>query len=373
MAKEEPMKQRLKIIDGDGHIFEDGDAIARHFPYSAAGGRLRGSVFPTQSHIQFSLTRNPPGSFGVGPDGRFHNPGPEGWIEFMDEVGFDYAVLFPTAGQRIGRIVDRDYAVGAARAYNDWLAESYLRRDSRLKGIGILPMHDAEAALEELQHAYTELGMCAVLFPATGVHLNLGAKPYWPLYAEAARLGCPVVVHGGGHWDLGMETMNVSTGANALGHPMSLAIALAEMVFNNLFERFPRLRVAYLEGGPLWLLMALERFSRSYESSTPVNPRGELLGLPEGQTVGDYIRGLVHAGRLVVGIEGGETDLSYAIRIAGAQAFMFSSDFPHEVNAQTVLKEIRELREREEIGDGAKEAILYANAARFYGLERVSR
>ena len=38
---------------------------------------------------------------------------------------------------------------------------------------------------------------------ATGVHLNLGAKPYWPVYAEAARLGCPVVVHGGGHWDLG--------------------------------------------------------------------------------------------------------------------------------------------------------------------------
>ena len=113
-------------------------------------------------------------------------------------------------------------------------------RDRRFKGIAILPMHDAEAALAELQHAYTELGMCGVLFPATGVHLNLGAKPYWPVYAEAARLGCPVVVHGGGHWDLGMDTMNVSTGANAIGHPMSLAIALAEMLFNNLFERFPR-------------------------------------------------------------------------------------------------------------------------------------
>jgi predicted TIM-barrel fold metal-dependent hydrolase len=77
--------------------------------------------------------------------------------------------------------------------------------------------------------------------------LNLGAKPYWPVYGAAAKLGCPVV-HGGGHWDLGMETMNVSTGANAIGHPMSLAIALAEMVLNNPFERFSGLRVAYLEG-----------------------------------------------------------------------------------------------------------------------------
>jgi hypothetical protein len=49
--------------------------------------------------------------------------------------------------------------------------------------------------------------------------------------------------------------------------------------------------------------MALERLSRSYESSTPVNPRGELLQLTEGQTVADYIRGLVKAGRLVVGLK----------------------------------------------------------------------
>jgi predicted TIM-barrel fold metal-dependent hydrolase len=363
------MTQQVKIIDGDGHVFEDGEAIARHFPYSAAGGRLRSGVFPLNSHIQYSLTRTPPGAFATNSEGRFVNPGPEGWIEFLDQVGFDYTVLFPTAGQRIGRIVDRDYACGAARAYNDWLAETYLRRDARFKGIALLPMHDADAALVELRHAHTDLGMSGVLFPATGVHLNLGAKPYWPVYAEAARLGIPVVVHGGGHWDLGMETMNVSTGANAIGHPMSLAIALAEMLLNNLFDRFAGLRVAYLEGGPLWLLMAFERLSRSYEAGIPINPRGELLHLPEGQTVADYIRLLIQAGRLVVGIEGGESDLPYAIKVAGEQAFMFSSDFPHEVNLQTVGKEIRELREREEISAAAKQAILRGNAARFYKLD----
>ena len=163
-----------------------------------------------------------------------------------------------------------------------------------------------------------------------------------------------------------METMNVSTGANAIGHPMSLAIALSEMVLNNLFDRFAGLRVAFLEGGPLWFLMALERLSRSFEAGTPVNPRGELLQLPEGQTVSDYIFGLVRAGRVVVGIEGGESDLPYAIKVAGEQAFMFSSDFPHEVNLHTVRKEIREVRERKELSDSAKQAILRDNAARFY-------
>ena len=98
------------------------------------------------------------------------------------------------------------------------------------------------------------------------------------------------------------------------------------------------------------------------------NPRGELLELPEGKTVADYIRGLIHAGRVVVGIEGGESDLAYAIKVAGEGAFMFSSDFPHEVNLHTVRKEINELLEREEISAAAKQAILRANAARFYGL-----
>jgi alkyl hydroperoxide reductase subunit AhpF len=141
------------------------------------------------------------------------------------------------------------------------------------------------------------------------------------------------------------------------------------MLLNNLFERYSGLRVAYLEGGPMWFLMAIARLSRSFEAGMPVNPRGELLRLPQGQTVADYVGGLVRDGRLVVGIEGGESDLPYAIKVAGEQAFVFSSDFPHEVNTHTVQREIRELRKNEEISSAAKEAVLYGNAARFYGLK----
>ena len=36
------MNPELKIIDGDGHIFEDAEGIGRHFPYTAAGGPPEG-------------------------------------------------------------------------------------------------------------------------------------------------------------------------------------------------------------------------------------------------------------------------------------------------------------------------------------------
>jgi predicted TIM-barrel fold metal-dependent hydrolase len=74
----------------------------------------------------------------------------------------------------------------------------------------------------------------------------------------------------------------------------------------------------------------------------------------------------------VVGIEGGESDLAYAIKVAGEQAFMFSSDFPHEVNIHTVNKGDSRTREREEISETAKRAILRENAARFYKLDSAS-
>ena len=46
---------------------------------------------------------------------------------------------------------------------------------------------------------------------------------------------------------------------------------------------------------------------------------------------------------------------------------MFSSDFPHEVNIDTIRAEIDELLENEAVSESAKEDILYRNAARFYG------
>ena len=48
-------------------------------------------------------------------------------------------------------------------------------------------------------------------------------------------------------------------------------------MFNGLFDRYEHLRVGFLEGGVAWLLVALERFDRSYSTHVPFNPRGELL------------------------------------------------------------------------------------------------
>lgn len=96
--------------------------------------------------------------------------------------------------------------------------------------------------------------------------------------------------------------------------------------------------------------------------------RGGYFKLQAGEKVSDYIVSHVKARRLFVGCEGGELLIGKAVQMVGNEPFMYSSDFPHEVNAATCKKELDELIENAELSTSDQEAILYRNALEFYGL-----
>ena len=56
------------------------------------------------------------------------------------------------------------------------------------------------------------------------------------------------------------------------------------------------------------------------------------------------------------------------IKAVGNNPFVFSSDFPHEVNNDRCKHEIREIIDNEKLTEDDKHAILYRNAERMYGL-----
>ena len=131
------------------------------------------------------------------------------------------------------------------------------------------------------------------------------------------------------------------------------------------------MRIAFLEGGVAWLLLALERFDRSYETHIPYDPRRELIQLRDGQTVEDYIKEHIHAGRIFVGCEGEEPDMPYLVQRVGVEPFFFSSDYPHEVDVPMCQHEIEEVLATPALSHDHKAAILHRNAERFYRLEAV--
>src|SRR4029077_12364031 len=82
---------------------------------------------------------------------------------------------------------------------------------------------------------------------------HLGAEMYWPIYEEAEKLNCTIAVHGGCHHQLGMDSFANFFPVRALGHPFSIMVQAAGILFHGVFERFPGLRVAFLEGGATWV------------------------------------------------------------------------------------------------------------------------
>jgi predicted TIM-barrel fold metal-dependent hydrolase len=210
----------IRIIDGDGHIMEDNAGIIAHMdpPYREIAQR-KGIVFPPLDHLHAGRAVETPPQRDQRP-----GVGPQGWLDFLDDVGIEWTVLYPTVALAYGKIVSLDYAAAASRAYNDWLHQTYLKFNPRFKGMAIIPMQDPAEAAKELRRAVTELGMLGAMMPSNGLAAPLGSKMYWPVYEEANRLGCCLAVHGGAHDRFGMDHMNMYVPVHALGHPWGLTI-----------------------------------------------------------------------------------------------------------------------------------------------------
>ncbi len=349
------------LVDGDGHVLEDVAAIAARLPARYQAGltdRMRIDLFPPIDHFHAQAFRL------HGSERGFVDA--DGWLAFLEDVGIERSVLYPSLGLAAGKIRDSNWARVLIRAYNDWLHDAYLSRHERFEGMALLPLQDIDAATAELARGVTELGMRGAMLPANSLPLHLGAKFYWPLYELANELDCALAVHGGSHEGLGFDDMNVFAVAHAFGHPFGQLISMAGLVVNGVFDKWPRLRIAFLESGIAWILFALERLDESFETHVPIEFEN-LFQLGPAGDVRDYILGLLRSGRIQIGCEGAEPDLPYVIEQIGEAALFYSSDFPHEVTNESCKRQLASLRER--LDDHAARAVLGANAARFYHLQ----
>jgi hypothetical protein len=355
----------MQIIDADGHVNDRPcmDEISKYMP---PGNRTE--IFSAFDHIHFHFLE------GGEKRSRTGNVGPQEWIDFLDKTEIDWTVVYPTAGlAAVGRIIAEDWAIAACRAYNNWLYEKFTNVSSRIKGMALIPIQDTETACAELRRAVKELGMAGVMLPSNGEGIkgDFGSKIYWLIYEEAEKLNAPLAVHVGALHHLGMDSIGVYYPVHALGHPFGIMAQAAAMLSYGVFDRFPKLRVGFLEGGATWVPFFMDRLDRSYPHHLQVDINGEFLSSSKPDvTASEYFRRHVKSGRIFVGFDCDDHGLGFAIKEAGNEAFLFATDFPHEsFDAKHCRKEIDELLERDDISQADKEAILATNAKKFYGAE----
>ncbi|MEK7214885.1 MAG: amidohydrolase family protein, partial [Chloroflexota bacterium] len=148
--------------------------------------------------------------------------------------------------------------------------------------------------------------------------------------------------------------------------------ALAGIVSNGILDRYPNVRIGFMEAGVSWFIACLERFDSSWASFSQHDASGRFPRLPQGGKVSAYVKQAVKEGRIFVGCEGDELGLAQAVQLVGSEPFIYSSDFPHEVTNETCKEEIEELMENDGLTEADRENILCRNAERFYKLQPVA-
>jgi predicted TIM-barrel fold metal-dependent hydrolase len=375
----------LNVIDADGHVLEPGDLWLRYMSPSWRDRAPRlivdecglqrviveGRVFPRH---HYGL--NGAGSAGQpvvppaiksktyesnragGFDGKER-------LKDMDLEGIHTAVLFPTLGMFLTGLKDVALADQVSMAYNNWLHDYCSANPDRLKGYAHLPLQNVKAAIRELRRAVTELGMVGVYMrPNPYGGRNLDDEEYDPFWAAVTELGVPVGFHEGANGPLPIAAADRYEQAakgpynhfisHVASHPFEQQFACLTLIAGGVFERFPTLRVAFMECGVGWVPYWLDRMDKDFEHLGWYAPRLR-------QKPSEYFKQ-----HCVVSCDPDEVMLSYVADAVGDENIVFASDYPH-FDAM-FPGSVKAIADRSELSDARKRRILRSNAARFLGL-----
>ena len=358
------MAENIMVFDCDGHIIE---SIPEMVPFldpvdrevALSPSRNRQGVFASLDNIHYprnvlkSGEVEAPRRPRVDASSERKGSG-EDWVVFLEKAGVSEAVLFPSEGLSVGFFQQADYATRVCHAFNDYVSERYRKVDKRLYPMGLLALQDVKESVQELRRLVLDLKLPGAMLPSRGLPLHLGHDYYWPVYEEAANLGCVLGIHGGSGVGLGQDTFTDPWASRVLRHPMPLALEFVSLVYHGVLDRYKELHIGFFEGGCAWLLLLKDRMDRDdnvYTTST-----GHARGL------NDYLS----SGQILVGVEGNEWILPYVIKQCGAECFSYASDYPHEVDLLAAKQMIHETVERPDLTLDEKAKVLGVNAKKFF-------
>ena len=238
-----------------------------------------------------------------------------------------------------------------ARFFNDHIASCVVHHPKRFMGLGTVPLQDIDLAIREMERCVKELD-----FPGLEIGSNINGKnlsdPYFnPFWQAAEELGCALFVH---PWEMmGEDKMSKYWLPWLVGMPAETARAICSMIFGGVFERYPKLRVAFAHGGGSFPF-TIGRIEHGF------NVRPDLVAIDNAVNPRDYlgrfwIDGLVH-----------DADaLNYVLKTIGEDKVCMGSDYPFPLGEHHPGKLIESMGYEKPL----EEALLAGNALAWLGRE----
>ncbi|MGE0684085.1 MAG: amidohydrolase family protein [Candidatus Binatia bacterium] len=313
---------RHPVIDADGHWLEFGPMIREQLKKIGGDQAVEGfGMFGAQVVKTLSMSiaerrqqRIAQEAFWALPTKNTRDRAtammPRLLYERMEEFGFDFTVLYPTAGLGLPRIPDASIRKITCRAFNTFSADFFRAFADRMTPAAVIPMHTPEEAIEELEYVTKQLGLKVVMLwsmirrpiPAlANSDLEAGKSAVWfdplgldsehnydPVWAKCVELGVSPTFHTGSR-GYGLRLSPTNFTYNHIGHFAVAHEAVCKALFlGGVTRRFPQLKFGFLEGGVGWACQLYADLighweKRNSEALEEVNPRNLdhvlLLGL----------------------------------------------------------------------------------------------
>jgi predicted TIM-barrel fold metal-dependent hydrolase len=277
-------------------------------------------------------------------------------LAWMDAMGVDYACLFPTPMLFLGLHPQVEVETAMCQAYNRWLCERILAEEPRILSMLYLPFNDPEAAYRTVKEFGDRKGVIGFMVTSPRykpVHDNA----YMKTYALLEEMGKPISFHAAYNWnDQALSMTNRFIGVHALGFMWFNMVHMTNWVVNGLPERFPRLKVLWIESGLTWAYCLMQRLDHSFLMRTSDCP--SLKRKPS-----EYMREMYYSSQpMEVPDDLSILEATFKMIKADTQ-LVWSSDYPHwDFDLPSVIYDLPFLNEQ------AKRNILGGNAAKLFGL-----
>lgn len=279
----------------------------------------------------------------------------------MDKEGVDVALLYPTRGLFVLGIdgLEPELAAAIACAYNNWLRDFTQTAPNRMYGVAMVSPHDIGAAVEETRRTVKELNFMGIFMRPNHVNGRNWSDPYYdPLWEECQRLGVPVGFHEAGRVYLPQPALRQFIPSfsmfNTLSFPLANMLACADMIYGGVLQRFPRLKVAFLEGNCSWLPWLLWRMGE-YMETVGKAEYPELKLTPQ-----EYFQRQCYGA-----VECDEITAKHMPEFGLENNLVFSTDYPHlDVKYPRAVESFLGLP----FSEDTKRKYLWDNCARLYDL-----
>ena len=244
-----------------------------------------------------------------------------------------------------------DDALDLSMYLNDHIAAIILDYPQRFIGLGTVPLQSPALAIKELERCM-KIGLRGVQIGSHVNDWNLNAPELFPFFEAAQEMNAAIFVH---PWDMmGKEKMNKYWLPWLVGMPAETSLAICSMIFGGIFERLPKLKVAFAHGGGSFPA-TIGRIEHGFNVrpdlvaiDNPINPRNYLGKF--------YLDSLVHDPMM----------LDMIVKLIGVERVALGTDYPFPLGELSPGKLIESMP----YTDAMKERLLNGSALEWLGLNK---